>query len=106
VTDESVSAQALGDVFYDAIRRCTRLGYTPTYFLRMLEECGPREAARRLLSSSGTSDGFRRLYELGHLELTVEAIVLRDEFAALFTASELATARRRLDQLGFRADGV
>jgi hypothetical protein len=41
------------------------------------------------------------------LDLTVEALVLRPEFAPLFTEGELTRARERLEQFGYRfADAV
>ena len=45
--------------------------------------------------------GFTRLWELRRLDLTVEAVVLRPEFASLFTPDERAVARQRLDSVGF-----
>jgi hypothetical protein len=48
------------------------------------------------------SSGFSALYERGRLDLTVEALVGKPEFASLFTEDEIGTARQRLDQLGYR----
>ena len=90
--------------FRDGVRRCQRLGYNPSYFVRMLDEHGALGTARQLLATSSTSEGFTRLWELGHLELTVEAIVLRPRFQPLFTPTELRLACRRLQELGFSVD--
>jgi hypothetical protein len=81
------------------VQRCQKLGYNPTYFIQMLDERGAVGAARQLLAAPAVSEGFTRLWELGHLELTVEAIVVDGEYEPLFTPTELKTARRRLDEL-------
>jgi hypothetical protein len=51
----------------------------------MLAELGPLETARKLLNAPAVSDGFSNLWDRGRLDLTVEALVLRPEFAPLFT---------------------
>jgi hypothetical protein len=89
--------------FRKGVRRCNALGYNPAYFVRMLDEHGALLTARQLIAAGSVSEGFERLWELGHLELTVEAIVLRPEFASLFTERELRVARRRLEELGYDA---
>ncbi|WP_017585964.1 GmrSD restriction endonuclease domain-containing protein [Nocardiopsis ganjiahuensis] len=76
--------------------------YTASFFLGMISELGPLGTARKLLNSPAVSDGFANLWERGRLDLTVEALVLRSEFAPLFTEEELARARTRLEQFGYR----
>lgn len=95
----------LAHALQDGIRRCARLGYVPAYFIRMVDEDGPLGAVRRLLAAGQVSEGFERFYDLGHLELTVEAIALRPEFSSLFTPPELALARDRLHALGYSIPG-
>ncbi|WP_067968398.1 GmrSD restriction endonuclease domain-containing protein [Nocardiopsis trehalosi] len=85
---------------YDRARE--EAGYTATYFLGMLADLGPRETARKLLNSPAVSDGFAELWERGRLDLTVEALALEPRFAAIFTDEELARARTRLEQFGYR----
>jgi hypothetical protein len=76
-------------------------GYTATYFLSMLAEHGGLETAHRLLVATKISDGFTALWERHRLDLTVEALVLKPEFQALFSDEELETARRRLEQFDY-----
>lgn len=64
------------------------LGYNATRFLQMITEHGGLGAARLLLGSEAVSEGFTKLWEHRRLDLTVEAHVLRQEFAELFTPSE------------------
>ena len=80
--------------------------YTATRFLQMLSTQGGLATARALLATEAPSDGFTRLWECGRLDLTVEAHVLKAEFEPLFSESERATARRRLQEYGYQeSDG-
>lgn len=84
---------------YDA---AAELGYRPTYFLRMVQQRGGPEAARQLLDTPAPSEGFTRLWELGRLDLSVEAVVLREEFRLLFTEHQVEVARRRLAEYRYQ----
>jgi len=74
----------------------TARGYWATYFLRGVRRHGGQEYARRLLRMAGLTEGFRRLEKEGRLDLSMEALVLRPEYAGLFTDTELSIAARRL----------
>ena len=84
--------QAMLGIYEQAVQ----IGYRPTYFLRMVEEQGGLQAAKRLLQGDTPSEGFVRLWELGRSDLTVESLVLREPWCKLFSADELRTAERRL----------
>ena len=86
-------------------REATEFGYYPSYFLRMVSEQGGLATAKQLLSSSDPSSGFVRLWEEQRLDLSVEALVLREPWSALFTDAELTEARRRLEELGYDLGG-
>ena len=90
--------QAMFDVYHNAKQECN---YNATYFLQMLGKYGGLQTARRLLASTKTTDGFTTLWECGRLDLSVEAQVLRPEFAPLFTPEERAIARGRLAEYGY-----
>jgi hypothetical protein len=77
------------------------VGYNATRFLQMVSDEGGVAAARKLLAADRPSDGFTTLWEASRLDLSVEAHVLRPEFAVLFTDAERETARRRLAEYGF-----
>jgi hypothetical protein len=79
---------------YDLLRR--KHHYNASYFLQMALEYGEVETARRLLWKEDVSDGFTTLWELKQLDLSVEAFVLRPEYAALFPEQERGIARARL----------
>lgn len=79
-------------------------GYDAKAFLGMLSRHGGLETARRLIASPAISDGFAALWERDRLDLVVENVVLKDEFAELFTAEEIETAERRLAEYGYWTD--
>ncbi len=84
----------------NAADQCKRLGYNPSYFLRMVSGKGGVATAKQLINSPTISDGFARLWEMKCLGLTVEAIAVQPELKELFTSEELAAAERRLDEFG------
>ncbi|MBW7884915.1 MAG: hypothetical protein H3C34_20210 [Caldilineaceae bacterium] len=90
---------AMLDLYRNAKTRCN---YTATYFLQMVTDDGGLATARTLLHSAHPASGFAELWECGALDLTVEAQVLRSEFAELFTDEERAIARQRLADYGYR----
>lgn len=92
---------AMMDVYVRAKREA---GYDAKLYLRMLSEHGGLGTAKRLLASSGVSEGFVALWERKRIDLAVENVVLRSEFASLFTEDEREVARRRLSEYGYRAD--
>ncbi|MET8349015.1 DUF262 domain-containing protein [Micromonospora sp. NPDC005206] len=84
---------------YETARR--EAGYNATYFIGMVAAHGGLATAKKLLASPVVSDGFAALWERGRLDLTVEALVAKDEYESLFTPHELDIARHRLRQFDF-----
>ena len=66
-----------------------------------LAALGALEMAHRQLRNPTTSQGFARLWEMGRLEQSVEALALRPEFASLFSEEERRIARDRLVNKGY-----
>src|SRR5258708_16228557 len=79
----------------------TQRGYWASYFLRGVRNHGGPDYARQLLRAVGTSAGFQRLTDEGRLDLTVETLVLRPEYEALFTAADRTIAAHRLAEAGY-----
>ena len=77
------------------------LGYNATRFLQMISEQGGLATARQLLWSDQPSDGFTTLWSHHRLDLTVEAHVLKPDYATLFTDADREQARRRLELYGW-----
>ena len=76
-------AQRFHAEMHAAYREAKDLGYTASYFLRMVDELGGVAAARKLVNDPTPSEGFTRLWEMGRLDLSVEARVLQPRFALL-----------------------
>lgn len=84
------------DAIFEAIRECHEFGYHPTKWEAMNRSQHPVEASIKLVQSPDFQDGFKKLLREGREHLTVEAIMLRPEFASLFNAPLLQAARWRL----------
>jgi hypothetical protein len=76
-------------------------GYNATRFLGMVSEQGGYQAARTLIHASTVSDGYTALWERKHLELTVEALILKPKWHELFSEAERRIARERLAEYGY-----
>jgi hypothetical protein len=74
-------------------------GYWASYFLRAVKRHGGVTAAKRMLATKGLSKGLTTLRDKGRLDLAMETLVLKPEYAPLFTGEERAIAARRLDQV-------
>jgi hypothetical protein len=71
--------------------------YNPTYFPRMLDYGGVG-AAKHILADPEMKSGFTTLSLANRLDLTVEAHVIKPEFAPLFTAEEIERAKAALSE--------
>lgn len=84
---------------YETAKR--ELHYNASYFIQMVAEQGGVRAARKLLHTTQPSAGFSVLWEHRRLDLSVEALVLRPDYAELFTVEEREVARTRLVEYGY-----
>ena len=73
-------------------------GYTASAFLNMVQAMGGLAAAKQLVMDTRPSEGFTRLWEMGRLDLSVEAHVLEPKYAELFTPQERLAAKKRLEE--------
>jgi len=85
--------EAMRSIYYRALDEC---GYKATHFLRLVNERGGLEAAKFLLHKE-LSEGFIKLWELGRLDLTMEAMILEPKWKELFTEEEREIAKKRLN---------
>lgn len=74
------------------------LGYYPSRFEQMLNSSSGISVAKKLVTSGDLHYGLKELKKLGRLDLTVESIMMEDEFRLLFTQAELDAAKWRLEQ--------
>jgi len=95
---EAEFEKAMWDIY---TRAKNEANYHATYFRSMLSEYGGLATARKLLSAPAVSDGFAALWERSRLDLTVEALVVQERFADLFSPKEIDVARYRLEQFGY-----
>ena len=77
------------------------LDYHPTYFLRMVHEQGGVAAAKRLLGTSVAQSGLTKLWELGRLDISMEALILDERWKPLFSDAERQAARERLNDCDY-----
>ena len=77
-------------------------GYHATQLLRMINQKGGYETAKQLIRSSQISEGFRRLADLGKLDITIEAKVLLPEYHDLFDEKDREKCRERLEEYGYQ----
>ncbi|MCL6579976.1 MAG: hypothetical protein K6T73_11480, partial [Candidatus Bathyarchaeota archaeon] len=79
-----------------------RYKYNPTRFLQMLERGGPIKTAVGLVMAPTYHEGFTKLWQLGRLDLTVEAIILQEPYNQLLSQEILNTARSKLEKIGYK----
>jgi len=95
-----VSNDALEKKLYDELiqnaKECKKLGYNPMDFLEMLHQLGVLGTARKLINAPTVSSGYSKLFELGRLDLTLEAVMLKPDYSELLTADELKICENRL----------
>jgi len=78
-------------------------GYWSNYQLRSVRKHGGLEAVKRYLDRPEAQEGFDRVSDLNLVEFSIEALVLEQPWASLFTPRELEIARRRLASVGHQA---
>jgi hypothetical protein len=71
----------------------------------MLDREGAMATAHKLVFAGSPSEGFTRLWELKRLDLTVESLVLQEQWRKLFDEEMPTAAQRRLDQFN-RLSGI
>ena len=95
---ESAFHQKMLDVYEKAKTECN---YNAARFHQMVQERGGFDTAKKLLASNHYPEGLTRLWELGRLDISMEATILGDPWCSLFTSEEIAIAKKRLNDLGY-----
>ena len=62
------------------VEAAKKRGYVPTYFLQMLAEHGGVGTAKQLLSKSEPQEGSYKLWGLGLLHESMEAVVVQKKY--------------------------
>jgi hypothetical protein len=81
----------------EGMRLAKERGYNPSIFVGMRHQFGTIDAIERLVQSGEMQSGFKRLRQLGLLDWTIEAAVIR--FAAEFSNNAKQCAEWRLQQV-------
>ncbi len=88
-------------VFLSAWNQCRSLAQEAGIRLRPIPQEEMMKAAHRALSGSRLSDGFTALAQQGHLEWSLEALVVDSRFTGLFSDEEANEALQRLMEAGY-----
>ena len=65
-------------------------------FIRMLNDHGAYETAKRLTDNPLWQSGYEKLAALGRTDLTVEHIILKPEYSIYFTDKQIHNAREKI----------
>ena len=89
----------------EVIRNCElaekEYGCKMTRFLQTIERFGIVRTAQEIFRKGRTSDCFNKLAEAGHLELTMEATIVKGEYAELFTDKQVNYCYELLCEKGY-----
>jgi hypothetical protein len=95
--EPQVTESDLYSYLQELIVRCKEeLNYTPTYFIRMLEELGAIRTVSQLVLDPKLSEGFTKLALKGRLDLSVESVVLESPWSSLFDEDVIQAAKIKL----------
>ena len=87
--------EAMINLCTSAIQECN----CQSISLSMVVSLGGVQTAKRLLAGPVMQSGLFALSEHGRLDLSVESLVLEEEYRELFEPKELSEAKKRLDLL-------
>jgi len=87
--------EAMINLCTSAIQECN----CQSISLSMVVSLGGVQTAKRLLAGPVMQSGLFALSEYGRLDLSVESLVLEEEYRVLFEPKELSEAKKRLDLL-------
>ncbi len=76
-------------------------GCKMTKFLQTIERFGIVKTAQEILRKGRTSDCFNKLAEVGRLDLTIEAVIVKGEYAELFTDEQVNDCYELLCEKGY-----
>ncbi|OUL35853.1 hypothetical protein BV372_09690 [Nostoc sp. T09] len=87
--------QEMLGIYHNAGRQ---IGYWAKRYLQKVRQSGGLQAAKDWLKpKSQSTSGLQRLAENNRLDLSVEALVLREPWSTLFTREELQVAQQRIN---------
>ena len=84
----------------EAIEKSKKLGYVPTRFIQMLQQENYTVVQRLVVKEVST--GLEKLWSKGHLELSMEAIMIKPEYKDLFSEEIIKVCEKKLKQFGYK----
>jgi hypothetical protein len=89
----------------DAMVQMRSIGYDPAALRKLVSTVGPRRASELIAELAEPTEAFVALYQLGRLDLTVEAQMASGPYRDLFAPHLLSRITHRLAEHGFRVNG-
>lgn len=86
-----------------AVEESKKIGYIPTRFIQMLQLQGNNafEVVSRLVTKEATT-GLEKLWEKGRLDLSVEAVMIKNEYRELFDSDVIKICEKKLKSCGYK----
>jgi hypothetical protein len=101
--DQELEAQFHRAILNMYERACREYKLNATRFLLLIGKLGGLTVAKRLINTPVFLDSLIELRKRGRLDISMEAMILKDTWKDLFTEEERDIARKRLRELGYRA---
>lgn len=89
----------------DAMVQMRSIGYDPTALRKLVTTVGPHRASELIAELAEPTEAFVALYQLGRLDLTVEAQMASGPYRDLFAPHLLSRITHRLAEHGFTVNG-
>lgn len=77
------------------------VNYTASRLITLISSIGGVNTAKTLISKGNVTEGFEILWEAKRLDLTVEALVIKEKYAPLFTIEEVESCKDRLKEFEY-----
>ena len=84
---------------WSALEKSREHGYYPTRFEGKMNRVRAVDYAKELVTSGEIQSGLWHLKKMNRLDLSVEYLVTKEEFAELFSQEEIDAAEWRLEQV-------
>lgn len=90
------------EMFHIYEKAKTECKYNATRFLKMLNEHGGIQTAKTLIHSKNITLGLSKLWELKRLDLTVEALIVENDWGDIFSKEEIEIAKEQLERFNYK----
>lgn len=86
-----------------AVEESKKIGYVPARFIQILQQANNNafDVVQNLVIKKATT-GLETLWEKGRLDLSVEALIVKDEFKELFPEEVVKVCTLKLKKCGYK----